>query len=144
EDAQALLKKLSELPEEREKKRRFRLPTEAEWEYACRGGPRLNNSTEPFYFVEPSGTLDSVRANFEGSKPYGTGSKGSQLGRTEEVGKYPKNPLGLCDMHGNVCEWCQDFYGPYAALKTNKDPLQDERQQKALRVLRGGSWGSAG
>jgi formylglycine-generating enzyme required for sulfatase activity len=81
----------------------FTLPTEVQWEYACRAG-----TTTAFHF---GGILSSHQANFDGRYPYGDAEKGSYLGTTTPVGKYPPNAWGLYDMHGNVWEWCQDFAG---------------------------------
>ena len=80
--------------------REVRLPTEAEWEYACRAG-----TTTPFHFGKD---LDSTMANFLGGFPYGAGAKGANRGRTTEVGSFQPNAWGLYDMHGNVSEWCED------------------------------------
>ncbi len=123
----------------------FRLPTEAEWEYACRGGVSEKDSL-PFHFrAAPTGSLSSSQANFNGKFPYGDGKEGDSLGRTTTVMSYGEksaNHFGLYDMHGNVWEWCLDYYGPYSKLKTNKKPIQDEKQGEGNRVLRGGSWSS--
>lgn len=114
DDVQEFLKKLNEL--EKDSEWLYRLPTEAEWEYACRAG-----TTTPFYF---GNTLSSAQANFNGNYPYGGADKGRYLGCTTKVGSYPRNGFGLYDMHGNVWEWCEDRYNPEASA----------------RVLRGGSW----
>jgi formylglycine-generating enzyme required for sulfatase activity len=102
-------------------KGKFDLPHEDQWEYACRGG---RGNKQPFYFGHE---LDGSQANCDGRDPYGTTAKGRQLYRTSEVGSYEKvapHPWGLCDMHGNVCQWCQNKY-----------------DGGNFRVLRGGSWG---
>ena len=101
--------------------KRFRLPTEAEWEYACRAG-----TTTPFYFGR---TIGTDQANYDGNSGstlrWLAGSEGTIGGvyrqQTTPVGSFPANAWGLFDMHGNVWEWCQDWYGD-------------------ARVLRGGSW----
>jgi hypothetical protein len=79
---------------------RFALPTEEQWEYACRAG-----TATPFSF---GSVLDGTRANCDGNLPYGTKTSGPWLGRTAEVGSYSPNGWGLYDMHGNVWEWCAD------------------------------------
>ena len=111
--------------------RRFRLPTEAEWEYACRAGTR-----SPFFFG-PSVSSDLV--NFDGNYPYGGAPAGPWLERTVPVGSYPPNAWGLYDMHGNVWEWCHDWFDDdYYARSPTIDPPGPSKG--ALRVLRGGSW----
>jgi formylglycine-generating enzyme required for sulfatase activity len=107
----------------------YRLPTEAEWEYACRAG-----TTTPFHFGE---TISTDQANYDGNSTYGKGKKGEYRKKTTPVGSFPANDWGLFDMHGNVWEWCQDWYGKYPS-EDIKDP-QDEQKGDA-RVLRGGSW----
>jgi len=98
EDAEAFCHILSK----RETGKRYRLPTEAEWEYACRAG-----MVTPFAF----GTaLNGQDANCNGSRPYGTSISGPHLNRTSEVGSYGANLWGLHDLHGNVWEWCQVLY----------------------------------
>src|SRR5262249_9354512 len=125
--------KLSERPEEKAARRRYRLPTEAEWEYACRG---KENATAPFHFGH---SLSSSDANFDGSSPYGPGTRsGRDLKRTAEAGSSGKpNDFGLYDRQGNVAEWCADWYGPYdPKQKTDpKGPASGTRP-----VVRGGSW----
>jgi formylglycine-generating enzyme required for sulfatase activity len=72
--------------------------------------------------------------------PYGKTAKGPNLGRTCKVGSYAANAWGLYDMHGNVNQWCSDYYGPYGELE-NTDPLRVNKGTENYRVLRGGSWG---
>ncbi len=109
----------------------FRLPSEAEWEYACRAG-----TTTPFHFGKE---LNGKQANSNGKYPYGTTVEGPSLEKTTPVGGYAANDFGLHDMHGNVWEWCEDYYGPYsAAPKDGK--AKTIKQSNDVRVLRGGSW----
>ena len=112
-------------------KRKIELPTEAEWEYACRAG-----TATPFHC---GSNLNGDLANCEGSFPYGS-VKGAYKQKIMEVGSYPANPWGLHDMHGNVWEWCRDYYGPYDKIASLKDPFQSAKQSDDRRVLRGGSW----
>ncbi len=112
-----------------------RLPTEAEWEYACRAG-----TTTPFNTGE---NLTTEQANYDGNYPYKKNPKGKYLQKTTPVGNYPPNAWGLCDMHGNVYEWCQDWYGEkyYDECKkrgTVENPIGPETG--SFRVLRGGHW----
>ncbi len=109
----------------------YRLPTEAEWEYACRSG-----TTTPFSFGE---TISTDQVNYNGKYPYGTGRKGAYRKETTAAGSFPTNAWGLFDMHGNVWEWCQDWFGPYP----ESDVIDPQGQNSGdSRVLRGGSWGS--
>jgi uncharacterized protein (TIGR02996 family) len=128
-------RKLSTRAKEKSSGREYRLPTEAEWEYACRGG---SASSTPFHFGD---SLSSTQANFHGHYPYGVEVRGRFLRHTTPVGSYNPNAFGLCDMHGNVWEWCQDWYGRYPR-KPAKDPTGPA--SGARRVLRGGTWGSCG
>ncbi len=110
----------------------YRLPTEAEWEYACRAG-----TTTPFAFGE---TLSSEQdANFNGNGTYGGGMKGRYVKMTMPVGSYRANTWGLYDMHGNVREWCADWYGEsYYATSPRDDPPGPP--SGSYRVDRGGGW----
>jgi formylglycine-generating enzyme required for sulfatase activity len=131
DDAVACARALSALPAEKEAKREYRLPTEAEWECACRAG-----TTTPFHFGP---ALDGNLANFDGNYPYGGGVRTAPAGRTTPVGSYPSNHFGLLDMHGNVWEWCANWYDAgYYATGPRKDPPGPEAGP--FRVLRGGSW----
>jgi sulfatase modifying factor 1 len=110
---------------------RYRLPTEAEWEYACRAG-----TTGPFSTGE---NLTTAQANYRGQMPYASFPAGEFRQRTTAVGAFPANPWGLFDMHGNVWEWTADWYGPYAEdAAANIDPRGPAQGTK--RVIRGGSW----
>ncbi|MDA0578326.1 MAG: SUMF1/EgtB/PvdO family nonheme iron enzyme, partial [Verrucomicrobia bacterium] len=105
---------------------RVALPTEAQWEYACRAGTRT-----PFHY----GTqLDSAKANFNGNYPYGGAAKGVYRKTTVPVGSYAANAFGLYDMHGNVLEWCEDWSGDYPAAAVS-DPTGPS--SGSARVLRG-------
>jgi uncharacterized protein (TIGR02996 family) len=106
---------------------RFRLPSEAEWEYACRAG-----TTTPFYCGE---TLSTDRANYDGNLTYGAGRKGPYRHQTTSVGSFPPNPWGLYDMHSNVWQWCQDRFAPYPDGGADRHPGKD-----SARVLRGDCW----
>jgi formylglycine-generating enzyme required for sulfatase activity len=132
--------KLSELPAEMQAKRHYRLPTEAEWEYACRAG-----TTTAFSF---GNALAATQANFNGKYPYGGAPKGPNLQRTAKVGSYAPNAWGLYDMHGNVWEWCSDWYDPgYYKNSPREDPQGPDKgvistgfANDFFVVLRGGSW----
>jgi formylglycine-generating enzyme required for sulfatase activity len=134
--AVAFCRKLSEMREEQSYNREYRLPTEAEWEWACRAG----KSGEPFCF---GSTLSSTQANFDGSQPYGRAAIGPYLKRPTAVGSYPPNDFGLFDMHGNVWEWCSDWYGEdYYAHSPPEGPQGPADGTE--KVLRGGCWSSSG
>ena len=75
-----------------------------------------------------------------GMIPYGTTDKGPYKERTTKVGEYGENKWGLCDMHGNVWQWCEDYYGPYNDDLKPIDPLRSVKYSEERRVLRGGSW----
>jgi formylglycine-generating enzyme required for sulfatase activity len=124
DDAQEFLKKLNE--KERGRGYLYRLPSEAEWEYACRGGATSEDDCSyHFYLDKPTNDLSSAQANFNGNGPSGKAPPGPWLRRPTRVGAYPSNKLGLCDMHGNVWQWTDTAQGPD-------------------RVDRGGSWREAG
>jgi sulfatase modifying factor 1 len=107
----------------------LRLPTEAEWEYACRAG-----TTTPFSFGN-SITPDLV--NYDGNYPYAGGKKGKYREETVAVKSLPGNQWGLYEMHGNVYEWCADWYGKYTNEPVT-DPIGPPNSDS--RVLRGGCW----
>jgi formylglycine-generating enzyme required for sulfatase activity len=136
-DAAKFCRALSAVRAEKRAAHTYRLPTEAEWEYACREG---GVSVTPFHF---GSSLSSRQANFDGRKPYGGAPPGRCLGRTTAVGTYPANGLGLHDLHGNVWEWCADWYG---ADSDSPRPARNSQapEGKDRRVLRGGSWDGAG
>ncbi len=128
-------------------KRQYRLPSEAEWEYACRAG-----TTSPFHFGE---TITTDVANYRGtdneeykwSGSYGRGPKGIYREETTPVGSFEvANVFGLYDMHGNVYEWClDDWHDNYEGAPTDGSPWLDNKndnlsQQQGSAVLRGGSW----
>jgi formylglycine-generating enzyme required for sulfatase activity len=123
-DCQEFVKKLS-----RKSGKRFVLPTEGQWERACRAG-----TTTPFHFGE---TISTEQANYDGNDTYGKGREGVYREMTTPVGRFPANAWGVHDLHGNVLEWCSDVYGPYASGDA-KDPQGSNNG--TARVLRGGSW----
>jgi formylglycine-generating enzyme required for sulfatase activity len=112
----------------------YRLPLEAQWEYACRAGGK------GVFGVGPGDRLSGGDANFDGNYPYGGAPKGPYLQTTCPVGRYAPNAWGLHDMHGNVWEWCRDGYD--AQLKGGDDP--EGPRGASLRVLRGGFWSELG
>lgn len=130
EEAVAFTKKLNERFQEY--KVTFRLPSEAEWEYACRAG-----TTTPFSFGK---VMNGTQANCSGNAPYGTTVKGPNLQTTTQVAQYEANDFGLYDMHGNVWEWCTDYYGDYKSAP-NDGTAQYVKQTDDFRVARGGSCG---
>jgi formylglycine-generating enzyme required for sulfatase activity len=121
--------------------RQYRLPTEAEWEYACRAG-----TTTPFHFGK---TITTELANYRGtdneeykwSGSYGDGPKGEYREETTPVNQFEgANAFGLCDMHGNVWEWCQDhLHSNYEGAPTDGSAWI-EGGDADRRILRGGSW----
>ncbi|PID73160.1 MAG: hypothetical protein CSB33_05020 [Desulfobacterales bacterium] len=123
-DVQNFIAKLNAL----DRRSQYRLPTEAEWEYACRAGKK----TRYFWGDE----TDCRKANFANS-PLADECKGVSPGKPSPVGAYPANPWGLHDMHGNVWEWCADWYGEYgsAAVTDPKGPPNGVN-----RTLRGGAY----
>jgi len=104
-EAEGFCKKLTELAraaDEIPEGWEFRLPTEAQWEYACRAGTTTATSF--------GDTIDSKQANIKGSPAYNGAEAGPTLGKAAPVGSYPANPWGLHDLHGNTCEWCRDWF----------------------------------
>ncbi len=108
---------------------RFRLPTEAEWEYACRAGRRGAFGVDA--------ALSSLEANFDGREPHPGALAGPYREGPTPVGSFPPNDWGLYDMNGNVWEWCQDEHCPYPDAPV-EDPVGS--CDAVLRVIRGGSW----
>jgi formylglycine-generating enzyme required for sulfatase activity len=112
----------------------YTLPSEAQWEYACRAG-----TTTPFHFGE---TISPELANFNGNYTYREGQKGVCREQTTDAGSFPANAWGLHDMHGNVWEWCADHWHD----NYNKAPADDrpwinkKAGDDSIRLLRGGSW----
>ncbi|MGC9524508.1 MAG: formylglycine-generating enzyme family protein [Limnospira sp.] len=120
-------KKLSQLTQ-----KNYRLPSEAEWEYAGRAG-----TTTPFYFGE---TITTDWVNYRGTFPYGEAAKGEDRRKTTPVGSFPPNAFGLYDMHGNVWEWCEDDYHEnYEGLPRDGEAWV-KLNSDDYHVLRGGSW----
>jgi formylglycine-generating enzyme required for sulfatase activity len=128
-DAQRFINKLNNIKPELQ----LRLPTEAQWEYACRAG-----TTTPFSFGD---NITTDQVNYDGNNPYNNGRKGKYRSQTVEVKSLPPNGWGLYQMHGNVWEWCQDWYEKEYPSQPVTDP---QGAVSANRVLRGGSWISDG
>jgi formylglycine-generating enzyme required for sulfatase activity len=105
------------------------LPSEAQWEYACRAG-----TATPFSFGD---NITPEQVNYHGNHPYAGGAIGLYREKTVPVKSLPVNPWGLYEMHGNVWEWCADRYGAYKP-EVAVDPAGDD--SGSYRVLRGGSW----
>ena len=114
--------------------RTYRLPSEAEWEYACRAG-----TTTPFHFGE---TITTDLVNYNGNYTYGQGSKGVYRKETTEVGSFGvANNFGLYDMHGNVWEWCQDdWHSDYEGAPIDGSAWLNNEENNNGKLLRGGSW----
>ena len=126
EDAKEFCARLTQLTN-----REYRLPTEAEWEYACRAGTKT-----PFYYGE---TITTELANYNGNDVYGSGVKGEYREKTIEVGQFPGNEFGLCDLHGQVWEWCEDdWHENYEGAPKDGSAWLSEKSSK--KVIRAGSW----
>ena len=110
---------------------KFRFPTEAEWEYACRAGTETAFNTGE--------TINPDQANYNCRYSYLGGLKGLAIDETKPVGSYKPNAFGLYDMHGNVSEWCEDWYEVDAYKKSTKEDPQGPREGLS-KVIRGGSW----
>jgi len=134
-NASAFCERLSQLADEAPLGRVYRLPTEAEWEHACRAG-----TTTAFHFGDRAAPH---QANFDGRYPYGGGRPGVYRGYTTPVGAFAPNGFGLYDLHGNVWEWCADYYDErYYARSARRDP---PGPRSGTRVsARGGSYSSHG
>jgi uncharacterized protein (TIGR02996 family) len=132
EEANEFCARLSALPEERAVGRRYRLPTEAEWEYTCRGAGVSTSA----YCLGP--VITRELAHFDSNHPSPGMEKGTYLARPVPVGSYPCNALGLYDLHGNVWEWCLDNYSNRYPAGPRIDPLNDDHGFN--RIRRGGSW----
>ena len=114
--------------------KQYRLPSEAEWEYACRAG-----TTTPFHFGQ---TITTDLANYDGNSTYGAVPKGKSRQHTTDVGSFPANCFGLYDMHGNVWEWClDDWHDNYQGAPTDGSAWINSQNNNDNRSrLRGGSW----
>jgi formylglycine-generating enzyme required for sulfatase activity len=125
-DATKFCQKLSQITG-----KKYSLPSESQWEYACRAG-----TTTPFSFGE---TITSELVNYRGSYTYADAPKGEYRGKTTNVGIFPPNAFGLYDMHGNVWEWCADeWHSNYHGAPTDGSVWLDGDKDRA--PLRGGSW----
>jgi formylglycine-generating enzyme required for sulfatase activity len=115
--------------------RNYTLPSEAQWEYACRAG-----TTTPFHF---GATISPQLASYDSSEAYAEGPTGAARSESSWVASYPANAWGLHDMHGNVWEWCLDHWHPtYQGAPEDGSAWNDaQAQEHADRLLRGGSWG---
>ena len=116
----------------------YTLPSEAQWEYACRAG-----TTTPFHCGT---TISTKLVNYDGRQVYGDGEKGEFRQQTTDVTTFPANPWGLHDMHGNVWEWCADQWhdnyegAPVDGRAWIDDKANENNNDMNIRLLRGGSW----
>lgn len=129
DDAQEFIRKLNR----QEGTDKYRLPTEAEWEYAARAG-----TTTPF---NTGNCLSTEQANYDGNYPLSGCPKGENRRRTVRVGSFSPDAWGLYDMHGNVWQWCQDWYGSYPSGSVT-DPAGPS--SGSYRIFRGGGWDMGG
>ncbi|MCT7949960.1 bifunctional serine/threonine-protein kinase/formylglycine-generating enzyme family protein [Ancylothrix sp. C2] len=127
DDAVQFCQKLSQLTG-----RNYRLPSEAEWEYACRAG-----TSTPFYFGE---TITPDLVNYDGNYPYAWAPKGKYREQTTDVGSFPPNAFGLYDMHGNVWEWCLDVWHQNYNGAPKDGSAWEAGGNSQYRLRRGGSW----
>jgi formylglycine-generating enzyme required for sulfatase activity len=112
------------------------LPSEAQWEYACRAG-----TTTPFHYGE---IITSELVNYDGNRTYNDSPKGEYRESTSEVGQFPANEWGLHDMHGNVWEWCEDgWYDDYNGASSDGRAWFETDRKDLERLLRGGSLGNS-
>lgn len=110
----------------------YTLPSEAQWEYACRA-----RTTTPFHFGE---TITPRLANYNGNYSYASGPKGIYRRQTTVVGSFPPNAFGLYDMHGNIWEWCADPWHETYEGAPSDGRIWETGENTHLRILRGGSW----
>ena len=128
DDAQIFCQKLNE-----KTGKKYRLPSESEWEYACRAG-----TTSSFSFGE---TISTEQANYDGNVICGKGKQGVYREKTTPVGSFPDNKFGLYDLHGNVWEWCEDvWHEKYENAPKDGSSWNENNSQVSFRTLRGGSW----
>ena len=116
----------------------YTLPSEAQWEYACRAG-----TTTPFHW---GATINTKLADYDGKEVYGDGEKGEYRQQTMDVASFPANPWGMHDMHGNVWEWCADHWpsnyerAPDDGRAWIDEEVKENDDKMNYRLLRGGSW----
>ncbi len=109
------------------------LPSEAQWEYACRAG-----TTTPFHY---GAMITPEVANYDGNYTYNDSPEGEYRESTSDVGRFPANPFGLYDMHGNVLEWCEDdYHADYEGAPSDGSAWVENDRESLKRLLRGGSW----
>jgi len=131
-DAQEFIQKLNQQFQTDLGEDVIRLPTEAEWEHACRAGTET-----PFSLGE---NITPEQVNYDGGYPYHNGEKGGYREKTVKVKTFPPNSWGLYEMHGNLWEWCADAWQEQLGELAVVDPFNDNSDSSANRVVRGGSW----